>query len=125
MIAKLFLMSVVLVGFTTAFDIGNIRSFLTTIKDTRAAFDVNPCTGRTFAKNTRGCSWFWQCSDDGLPVRQDRCPEGRHFNYNDQTCDYKENANCQLDETVPKECPSGTGILTIPHPETCSKFTGK
>lgn len=122
MIGKLFLMSIALVSFTTAFDIETIRNGLSGIKN-KQRFQPSQCIGEQFAVNNRGCSWFWVCTEDG--ATQGRCPEGLHFNVADQNCDYKDRANCQLnDPNIPKTCPEGPGIHIIPHELTCSKYTG-
>lgn len=124
MIGKLFLISIALVSFTTAFDIENFRNVLSGIKN-KQRLQSSQCIGPRFAVNTRGCSWFWVCDEDNVVIRQDRCPDGLHFNVVDQNCDYKDRANCQLvDQDVPKTCPLGAGIHIIPHPLTCSKYTG-
>lgn len=123
MIVKICLMSAVLIGFSTALEIGNVQNFMSEINNKRGFLD-NPCIGQRFAINTRGCSWFWVCNEENVTISQNRCPEGYHFNVAEQNCDYKDHANCQLGLQAPSECPEETGIQAIPHPLVCSKFTG-
>jgi hypothetical protein len=40
-------------------------------------FAENPCSGRSgahFARNSRGCSWYFACNTENEVIRQDRCP---------------------------------------------------
>lgn len=106
MIAKIFLISVLLVTFVSAQD------------------TVNPCTGKRFVRNTRGCSWFFVCDlETGLVESQNRCEPNMYFNEADQVCDLRENVECDI-PSPPTECPTENGIFIISHPHTCSKFTG-
>lgn len=92
--------------------------------------ELNPCRNRQgahFAKNTRGCSWYFVCDDNNNLVSENRCDDGLHFNYNQQKCDYRSNVTCDLDDryrnmTCPEE---SRGINVIAHPYTCLKYTGK
>lgn len=99
-------------------------SLLSAILITNACVDV--CRGRPnnhFASNPRGCSWYYRCNI-GLPAEEGRCPEPYYFNYDTQTCDWKENVDCNDDRVFPTTCPV-VGITVIPHPNVCSKYTGE
>lgn len=125
MIGKLFLLSFLLVGFASA---QNFEAFLRRLKEERRFDDENPCAGRTdahFARNTRGCAWYHECTADGVAARQDRCQEGYWLNYEDQVCDYEVNVKCDFDDRLTTlECPVGGSVTVIPHKYSCSKYTG-
>lgn len=99
-------------------------------KGVESAAESNPCGNREgahFAKNTRGCSWYFVCDSNNTVTREDRCVDGLHFNYYEQKCDYRTNLKCDLDDryrnmTCPEE---SRGINVIAHPYTCLKYTGK
>lgn len=120
------LLIVLLVGFVAAQD---YNQFLAKIERDRGFNDDEACSGRDelhFARNSRGCSWFFACNDLNQIISENRCPEGFHFNYAQQNCDYKVNVQCDLDDRwVNLVCPPERGIIVIPHPYTCSKYTGK
>lgn len=89
---------------------------------------VNPCTGidqLRFLRNPRGCSWYFVCQNQQV-IREDRCQGGLRFNYDDQNCDFIDRVDCDFDDRWTNLiCPTGnTGLVIIPHPYTCSKFTG-
>lgn len=96
----------------------------------KKSFEGNPCSGRTgvhFARNYRGCSWYFACGSANNVIREDRCHDGLIFNYEEQKCDYVENVKCSIDDEneAPQVCPPGSrGIYVIPHPYSCTKYTG-
>lgn len=56
----------------------NFEKFLARIKNERNFAD-NPCSGRSgshFARNYRGCSWYYACNSENEVIREDRCPDG-------------------------------------------------
>jgi len=119
MIAKTLLISALLVTFVSAQD---IDTFLGKIREERLA--DNPCTGKPFARNTRGCSWFFVCNvDTGEVESQNRCPQDMYFDEEEQVCDYRENVQCDIPSPT-TECPTENGIFVISHPHSCSKYTG-
>ena len=119
MIGRVFVISLLLVTFVSAQD---IDQFLAKIESDRYADNV--CTGKRFASNSRGCSWFWVCDYDGEKLEENRCPENFFFSEEDQLCDKRDNVVCKIPDP-PTECPSENGVLVISHPNSCSKFTGK
>lgn len=125
MIGKLCIFSALLVSLVAGQD---VALFLSKIKAERG-FEDNPCAGRSgahFAVNPRGCSWYFACTNDNTVDREDRCPTGLHFNYLEQTCDFKINVKCELDDRWNNlVCPSTRGVSIIPHPYSCSKYTGE
>lgn len=75
MVWKILALVFVLATFTGA---QNIEEFLARIKAEKG-FVENPCSGRTgshFARNTRGCSWYFACNGQNEAVREDRCGPG-------------------------------------------------
>lgn len=73
-----------------------------------------------FARNTRGCSWFWFCNEQNEAVSEDRCPENYRFNYDGQVCDFAENVECDFDDRpIEYECPRNALVTYIPHPMSC------
>lgn len=118
MIGRIFLISVFLVTFVSAQDIDKLLA-----KIGANRYSENPCTGERFAKNTRGCSWFFVCDDDNQVIQQNRCPENFYFSVERQLCDRRENVECDIPKG-PTECPDENGITVIPHPYSCSKYTG-
>lgn len=124
MIEKLIILSIF---FTTLANANVSDSFISRIKVEPAA-ETNPCgnrAGEHFARNTRGCSWYFVCDEKNEIVREGRCDEGWHFSYYNQMCDYKDRVLCDLDDRWRNlTCPDETGINVIPHPYTCSKYTG-
>lgn len=123
MIGKLFI-SLLLVTFVTA---QNFEEFMVqTNKLQGFEIDHSPCSGRSgghFGRNSRGCSWFFQCNEFNEIVREDRCPEGLYFNYPDQNCAPRDLIPCDINP-ITLICPQEPGIKVIPHPYTCSKYTG-
>jgi len=118
MVARIFLISVLLITFVSAQDIdaylGKMRA---------ESFLENPCVGERFARNTRGCSWFFVCDLDTNEVEsQNRCPPDMYFNEEDQLCDNRENVECDI-PSPPTVCPEENGVFIISHPQSCSKFT--
>jgi Chitin binding Peritrophin-A domain len=124
MIGKLILFSFLSLTVANAKSIDN---FLAQIKVSPAA-EPNPCGNRVgdhFARNNRGCSWYFVCDDKNEIVREDRCDNGLHFSYYNQMCDYKDRVKCDLDDRWANiTCPEERYINVIPHPYTCSKYTG-
>lgn len=54
----------------------NFDEFIANFKAERNFID-NPCNGRSgahFARNSRGCSWYFACDSEGAVIREDRCP---------------------------------------------------
>jgi hypothetical protein len=95
----------------------------------KVAAEGNPCKNRIepnhFARNPRGCSWYFVCEDNEV-VRENRCEKGFHFNYDRQMCDYRDSVYCDLDDRNNVQCPEDRrGIAVIPHPYTCLKYTGE
>ncbi|KAL7013737.1 hypothetical protein ACKWTF_015550 [Chironomus riparius] len=82
-----------------------------------------PCNGHPdtayYAKNPRGCAWFFTCNINQAP-REGRCPEGYLFNHAKQLCDFSANVEC-VDDAPVTTCPP-FGIAKISHPDTCSKY---
>lgn len=116
MIGKIGILIAVLVSAAAGQDFVGL---LAKIKEERGFAD-NPCAendGTSFVANTRGCSWFWQCSDENV-VRQDRCPGDFYFNPDNGMCDYRENVNCEA-YVRPYLCPIGREVTVIPHPYSC------
>jgi hypothetical protein len=75
MIGKLICLSLLLANFAGA---QNVEEFLAKIKAERG-FEENPCAGRAgahFARNTRGCSWYFACGGSNSVLREDRCGPG-------------------------------------------------
>lgn len=128
MIGKLLFAGLLLVSFTSALEInyedGIARRFLSVIRSQNRAVADERCTGNRFEINTRGCSWFFVCDDEKVLLREDRCPEGFHFDVKEQNCNYKDVVDCKLGSEVSTECSSQAGVEIIPHPLTCSKYTG-
>lgn len=89
----------------------------------------NPCSGRNethFARNNRGCAWYFVCNNINEAVREGRCSDGYYFDYREQMCNNRQNVNCDLNTRGPSECPQGAGGLQIiSHPYSCSFYTGE
>lgn len=119
------IVSLMLVTLVTA---QNFDEFMLKINEKQGfEIDHSPCSGRAgphFGKNSRGCSWFFQCNEFNEIVNENRCPEGYYFNYPDQNCAPRDLVPCSVNN-VTETCPQESGITVIPHPYTCSKFTGK
>lgn len=119
MLGKSFILLAVLLSAAAGEDFVDM---LTRIKDSRRGFEgENPCEGNVgtgFVRNNRGCSWFWQCSDENI-VRQDRCPGEYHFNPTNQMCDFRDSANCDINNEQNYVCPPGRVVTVIPHPYSC------
>lgn len=72
MIKILFTLTTALVTFVATQDIEAIVSKISEVRP----FDVNPCEGIDeygFVPNTRGCSWYWVCSNISAVIGQGRC----------------------------------------------------
>lgn len=85
------------------------------------------CTNRYerhFARNTRGCSWYWYCTEKNIAMSQSRCPvDYPRFNYDNQVCDYAENSECDFDKDVEYSCPDNAPIVNyVPHPFSCECY---
>ena len=93
----------------------------------KQVFANNPCLGRNgphFAPNARGCSWYFECDNNEIK-REDRCEFPLQFNYLYQRCDYRENVRCELDDRWRDlQCTEEKKISIIPHPYSCSMYTG-
>ena len=97
---------------------------------------VNPCDILTeeyhnFAPNPRGCEWFFYCGDRNNPI-QGRCrgekpEEIYHFNFNsgNSSCEVPENVECTIDDELWNTTCPGIGIAKVPHPYSCSEYSGK
>jgi hypothetical protein len=101
--------------------------FVSLLTSSALAAEVNPCgnrAGNYFARNPRGCSWYFVCENSQV-VRENRCERGFRFNYDRQMCDYIDQVYCDIDDRLRNvTCPNENGINIIPHPQTCLKYTG-
>lgn len=124
MILKVIIFGIFLVSCASAQDLEKLLKQAVTHR----GYEDNPCTGRNdahWAKNNRGCSWFYTCGANNVLIEQNRCEEGRHFSFEYQACGFKGEVPCNIPD-IPAECPSNNfGILVVPHQYSCSKYTGE
>ena len=124
MIGKISLLVIVFVTFASG---QNIEEFIAKLK-ADGRYQENPCAGVTgshFARNNRGCAWYFACDNNNEVIREDRCPGTLRFDFLGQRCVYPEDLECDLDDVfIDPTCPPGRGISIVPHPYTCTKFTG-
>lgn len=122
MIKNTLIFSFLLIGLVA----GQINEFISKhLAEKRSDEHLCPdIAGNYFIPNTRGCAWYHVCID-GVNRGQQRCPAPFWFNYEEQQCDHRYNVDCDLDDRwVNVNCPPGPGIFLIPHPHSCSKYTG-
>lgn len=113
MTGKVFLISILtLITFVSAQDIRQDR------------FKENPCTGERFARNSRGCSWYFICNLETNEVdKEDRCPDNLYFDETQQMCDYPDYVTCDI-PAPPTHCLDFPDVHMISHPNSCSMYTG-
>lgn len=91
---------------------------------------LNPCTehSKELMPNPRGCSWYWRCMENKTtplddPV-EERCDEGQHFDYYNQTCG-EFDQTCTYDDDLfnrtPQKCTPWRQDL-IPHLINCDQY---
>lgn len=67
---------------------------------------------------------YFYCDSEGI-ARPGRCEPGFHFNQPTQSCELPETVGCTIDDELwVTTCP-GMGIAKVPHPYTCSDYSGE
>lgn len=105
------------------------NEFVERIKSEHMVSDANICSTRDelhFTRSSRGCAWYFVCSENKI-LREDRCPDGLYFDVVKESCNWKDEVPCNIDNRGPSECPKGNGLglHIIPHQYSCSQYSGK
>ncbi|XP_037049536.1 probable chitinase 10 isoform X2 [Bradysia coprophila] len=72
------------------------------------------CTDGDLYAHKESCELFYQCSGGSLHVQS--CPAGLHFNSVGNTCDFPEEAQCDVEK---EKCTDGD---LLPYSEACDQF---